>query len=300
MKITVAMATYNGEKYLEQQLQSILNQTLKPTEIIVCDDVSTDGTLAILKKYKEQGLLSYVVNDRQLGLIDNFKKVVSFAADENFVALSDQDDEWLPDKLEMSAALLEKTNNSKIPCMVYTDLMLIDQNDTILNRSFRNELGQDKYQHNLQTLLFGNFVNGCTMLMNPCLKKLFANIPKNVRLNHDGWMALAAFTFGKADGINLPLVSYRKHHNNASIAADTKPRNRYRSTMNQILDAVKGNHDFLSPQFETVSRFYEYYEKEIPADKRQIFERFLNLKHKPYLFKKLAFGKIVRQFSLNK
>jgi glycosyltransferase involved in cell wall biosynthesis len=298
MKISVVMATYNGERYLEQQLQSILNQTLKPAEIIVCDDVSTDGTVVILEKYKQDGKLTYIVNNHQLGLIDNFKKAVSLAAEGNYVALSDQDDEWLPEKLAQSAALLQKIEDPELPCMVYTDLLLVDQNEKILNPSFRKELGQDKYQHNLETLVFGNFVNGCTMLMNPALKKLFAGIPNNVRLNHDGWMALVAFTFGKVASITTPLVRYRKHENNLSIAADTKPRNRYRSVMKEILEALKGNKDFLSPQFETVSRFYDLYQNEIAANKRQVFERFLNLKHKPYLFKKLAFGKIVRKFGL--
>jgi glycosyltransferase involved in cell wall biosynthesis len=298
MKISVVMATYNGERYLEQQLQSILNQTLKPAEIIVCDDVSTDGTVAILEKYKQKGKLTYVVNNHQLGLIDNFKKAVSLATEGNYVALSDQDDEWLPEKLAQSAALLQKIEDSELPCMIYTDLMLVDENDKVLNPSFRSELGQGKYQHNLETLVFGNFVNGCTMLMNPALTKLFADIPNNARLNHDGWIALSAFTFGKAESIPTPQVRYRKHDNNLSIAADTKPRNRFRSLMNEIIEAIKGNQDFLSPQFETVSRFYDLYQNKITDDKQQVFERFLNLKHKPYLFKKLAFGKIVRKFGL--
>ena len=298
MKISVVIATYNGERYLKRQLQSILNQTLKPKEIIVCDDVSSDGTVAILEEYKQQGKLTYTVNNHHLGLIDNFKKAVSLATEGNYVALSDQDDEWLTEKLEQSATLLQKIEDQKLPCMVYTDLLLVDENEKILNSSFRSELGQNKYQHNLETIVFGNFVNGCTMLMNPSLRKLFADIPSNVRLNHDGWMALAAFTFGKTASMSTPLVRYRKHDNNLSIAADTKPRNRFRSVANEISDAIKGKKDFLSPQFETVSRFYDLYKNEITADKRQIFKQFLNLKHKPYIFKKLAFAKIVRKFSL--
>jgi len=298
MKISVVMATYNGERYLKQQLQSILNQTLKPKEIVVCDDASIDGTVAILEEYKQRGELTYTVNNHRLGLIDNFKKAVSLATEGNYVALCDQDDEWIAEKLEQSASLLEKIDDQKLPCMVYTDLMLVDENEKILNSSFRSELGQNKYQHNLETLLFGNFVNGCTMLMNPSLRKLFADTPNNVNLNHDGWMALAAFTFGKTASISTPLVRYRKHDNNLSIAADTKPRNRFRSVANELSDAIKGKKDFLSPQFETVSRFYDLYKNEITADKRQIFEQFLNLKNKPYIFKKLAFAKIVRKFSL--
>lgn len=296
MKISVVMATYNGAQYLEEQIRSILNQTLPPDELIVCDDCSTDGTVEILEKYKQDQKLSYVVNDRQLGLIDNFKKAVSLATVTNYVALSDQDDQWLPDKMERSAILLAKIEDDGVPSMVYTDLLLVDEDERVLNPSFRNELGQDKYRHNLQTLLFGNFVNGCTVLMNPELAARFSEIPNDVTLNHDGWLALLVFTFGKAEEISVPLVRYRKHNNNLSIAADTKPRNRYRSTINEILTAVKGNDDFLSSQLETVTRFYDRYLHQIPADKKIYFEQFIKLNTKPYLFKKLAFRKIVKQF----
>lgn len=298
MDISVVIASYNGEKYLEQQLNSILSQTLSPVELIVCDDCSTDGTAVILEKYQTKGLLTYVRNDRKLGLIANFKKAVSLAVETNYVALSDQDDQWMPDKLERSAELL-KTMNQQLPAMVYTDLMLIDQKDKVLNHSFRNELGQDKYAHNLQTLLFGNFVNGCTILMNPELKRFFADTPDKVKLNHDGWIALAAFTFGEAKQIADPLVKYRKHHSNFSIAADTKPRNRYRSTFNQLITAFRGNDDFIAEQLETVSQFYDRYQKDMAPDKRQLFKQFLQLQYKPYLIKKLAFRRIVKAFGLH-
>lgn len=297
MKVSVVMATYNGEKYLEQQIQSILTQTLKPDEIIVCDDVSTDGTIAILKKYQQQGQLTYVVNDHRLGFIDNFKKAVALAADTNYVSLSDQDDEWLPDKLERSVALLQKIDNSKIPCLVYTDLMWIDQDQKILNSSFLNVVGQDKYQHNLQTLLFGNLVTGCTTLMNPALKRLFAEIPNDIYF-HDAWMALMAFTFGRAECVKLPLVKYRKHENNVSISADAKTRNRYRSMMNEILKYLKGKDDFLAIQLETAHKFYDRYYIEMTPVIRQHFEQFLTLEHKNYFFKKLAYRRVVKKFRI--
>src|ERR1700761_6388216 len=111
------MATYNGQRYLEQQILSILNQTLKPDEFIVCDDGSTDGTIAILEKFAQQNKLRYIINDRQLGLVANFKKAVSLANNESYIALSDQDDVWLPEKLEKSVALLQQIDEPEVPCM---------------------------------------------------------------------------------------------------------------------------------------------------------------------------------------
>jgi glycosyltransferase involved in cell wall biosynthesis len=296
IKIAVVMTTYNGESYLEQQIESILSQSLSPDTLIVCDDRSTDSTVEILDKYQRQGKLTYVVNAEQLGLIENFKKAVSLAPQDAYVALSDQDDQWLPDKLEQSARILLEIEDPGLPCMVYTDLMLVDETDRVLNQSFRNELGQDRYHHNLQTLLFGNFVNGCTVLMNPVLRARFAEIPGDIRLNHDGWMALQAYAFGKAQELKIPLVRYRKHNTNVSIAAGTKPRNRYRSTFQQIFNSLTGNDDFLSAQLETVTRFYQTYQTELSATNSDYFRHFMSLQNKHYILKKLAFRKTVKRF----
>ena len=272
-----------------------MSQSLKPAEIIVCDDASTDGTAAILEKYNRLGHITYYVNESRLGVIGNFKKAVKLTNTANYVALSDQDDEWLPDKLEKSIALLKQVDDNKSPCIIYTDLILVDQNDNILNRSFHNVFGHDKYKHNLQSLLFTNFATGCTIMMNTRARQLFIEMPDDIR-SHDEWLALIAFSFGKAKSITTPLVRYRKHESNVSMAPDTKPGSRYRSTLNEIIKSIKGNDDFLMEQFEVIRKFYEYYYNEISADKKPYFEEFLKLKKTSYFFKKLAFRKMVRKF----
>ncbi len=298
MKISVVMATYNGEKYLEQQIRSILNQTLKPDEFIVCDDNSTDGTINVLEKYRQLSQLNYVVNTSRLGVINNFVKAVSLAATGNYISLADQDDEWLPDKLEKSALLLKKIDDASItPCMVYSDLMLVDRDEKLLNISFWNEVGQqEKYQHNLQTLLFGQFVNGCTTLLNPALRQMFKNIPNKVRFHHDDWIAVAAFAFGKAASIKEPLVKYRKHDNNVTIKANSKPRNRYRTLKEQLFKVMRGKDDFLSIRFELARLFYDQYCLVMTAEVKQCFEKFMELEGQSYFTKKLAFRRIIKKF----
>lgn len=297
MCISVVMATYNGDKYLRQQISSIVDQSLPPDEIIVCDDISADTTTVILKEYQNKQLLKYTVNSQRLGLIGNFKKAASLAKKNNYIAFCDQDDEWMPDKLQRGLKLLKSIEQDGLPCMVYSDLLYIDENDVVINNSFRNEYGQDKYQHNLQTLLFSNFVTGCTILMNAKMAEFFLEMPNDARF-HDEWIALTAFTFGKAASIDEPLVRYRKHSNNLSIAANTKPRNRYRSVLGQIKKAITGQDDFLSTQFEVIKKFYKVYGQLMPTEKRQIFEGFLSLETENYFIKKLAFRKIVKQYAL--
>ncbi|WP_374951381.1 glycosyltransferase family 2 protein [Mucilaginibacter sp.] len=299
MNISVVIATYNGQKYLEQQIESILRQTVTPDEIIVCDDCSTDGTAAILESYKQQELLTYVVNNAQLGVIGNFKKGVALAKAGNYISLSDQDDEWMPDKLEKCANLLKTIDSERMPCMVYSDLMLVDKDDNILNMSFWNEVGQqEKYQHNLQTLLFNQFVNGCTMLFNPALARMFSEIPNQVRFHHDDWIAVAAFAFGNVQRIDEPLVRYRKHDNNVTIEADKKPRSRYRSIREQLLKVVKGQDDFLAIRLELANLFYGEYALKMTGEVKMYFEKFLSLQKRSYFFKKLAFRKMVMKFKI--
>ncbi|NCD69380.1 glycosyltransferase family 2 protein [Mucilaginibacter agri] len=299
MRISVVMTTYNGAKYLEQQILSILNQTLKPVEIIVCDDRSTDGTVAILEKYQQQQRLKYFINEERLGYVRNFKKAVSLASPENYVALSDQDDEWLPEKLEKSAALLQCINDSSIPCMVHTDLFWVNADGSLINPSFRNERGQQHYELNLESLMFNSFVSGCTTLFNPELARRFADFPDDISY-HDVWMALVSLTFGKAEHLAESLVRYRKHDNNASVSGDVKPKSRYKALFKQILVAIKDRSHFMRSEFNTVRKFYLLYKDQMSADKKHLFKRFLNLQHKPYIFKKLAYRKMIRKHSLKK
>ncbi|WP_299285775.1 glycosyltransferase family 2 protein [uncultured Mucilaginibacter sp.] len=299
MKISVVMATYNGEKYLEQQIKSILGQTLKPDEFIVCDDNSTDGTIKILEKYKQLFKLTYVVNTARLGVINNFVKAVSLAAPGNYISLADQDDEWMPDKLEKSVQRLKEIDDAAIPCMVYSDLMLVDRDENLLNISFWNEVGQqEKYQHNLQTLLFGQFVNGCTTILNPALRRMFKNIPDKVRFHHDDWIAVAAFAFGKVASIKEPLVKYRKHGNNVTIKTNTKPRNRYRTLTEQLFKVIQGKDDFLSIRFELARLFYDQYAPAMTAEVKQCFEKFIALEGRSYFAKKIAFRRVVKKFQI--
>jgi len=296
MKISVVMTTYNGARYLEAQIESLLNQSLLPDEIIVCDDCSTDSTISILNRYQIAGRLIYYINDHQLGLIRNFKKAVALANKSNYVALCDQDDIWLPDKLEKCATLLEKMD-SNLPNMVHSDLMLVNENNHLLNKSFRNEFGQDKYLHNLESLLFGNFVTGCTIVMNPQLRTFFSEIPADIQF-HDSWIALAAFSFGLVREVPEALIRYRKHDTNLSIAPRTKPRNRYRSTLLQIFAYLRGNDDFLRDRLNSVQLFYNTYGNQLTEDKKKVFKQFLSLKGRSYFLKKLAYRRMVNHFRL--
>lgn len=285
--IAVLMATYNGEQYLEEQIESIFNQSLQPTIIIVSDDGSTDDTLSILEKYAQLGKLTYLKNGNIPGVVGNFIHCLHQLPAGYYFALSDQDDIWHPNKLAECFAALQKIEQQDQPCMVYSDLCLIDAQKNIINNSFRNELGHHKYKHCLETLLFGNFVLGCTTLSNYSLKDYIIGMPIHPSFNHDAWMALVSYTFGQSHSIDKALVNYRQHSNNATIGSHVKKTviNRYINHLKQLFT----KNDFLEDRFTIVDLFYSHYANSIAPQKRIQFEHFLGLKNKSYLAKKIAF-----------
>lgn len=285
--ISVAMATYNGGKYLEEQLDSILSQTLKPAEIIICDDQSTDNTPEILENYRNRGLLNYYINEERLGFIGNFKKAVSHCNPGNYIALSDQDDIWLPSKLSLAAKYMENIDETDTPAIVYSDLILVDQDKNLINPSFRSELGQGGYIYCLETLLFGCFVNGCTMLMNPAMRSYFSTIPEHGPLNHDTWISMIAYTFGRAEIVPEPQVYYRSHGNNATEVGDFKRKGRLKRLLSEIIHSFKKN-DLFEDQISFASEFYNTFQDKLSPEQNSLFVRFLGLKDKSWLQKKIA------------
>ena len=100
MNISIAMTTYNGAKYLKEQLDSIVEQTLLPEEIIICDDCSSDETIEIIKNHRLFNIIRLNINETRIGVVQNFIKATSLCKSNNYIAFSDQDDVWFPMKLE--------------------------------------------------------------------------------------------------------------------------------------------------------------------------------------------------------
>lgn len=295
IQIFIAMATYNGERYISEQLDSILSQTIKPAQIIVSDDRSTDKTPDILKAYTQSGMVNFSVNMNNQGVIANFKNAVSLVDGPGYIALSDQDDIWLPEKLQVLLDRLKAIDDGQTPAMVYSDLTVVDRSGQVLNPSFWNELGQDGYRHCLQTLLFGNFVTGCTILMNKKMAELLKTMPLDVPM-HDAWLALIAFSFGKVDVESQPLVHYRKHENNVAHNEDYRKPSRLQRWMGHINSIIFGDKEYLGPELEIAEKFYKLFHNRLNSDQKGMFEKFLALKGRSFLVKKLAFRKAFRGY----
>lgn len=213
-QIDILMATYNGEKYLKMQIDSILQQTYSNFQLIISDDCSTDNTIKILNEYeKKDSRIKVYYQNKNLGCVKNFEFLLGKVENEIY-ALSDQDDIWLPEKLEKSLQNM-KINNSDL---VFGDLILIDEKgDNISNsfwkvKGFKNKIKKDG---NYKGLLLNNYVTGCTILSKKIFLKDILPLPKGAKyLIHDYWISIVISLKGKISYTEEPLILYRQHSSN--------------------------------------------------------------------------------------
>lgn len=216
--LSIAMATYNGEKFLEQQIDSILEQSYQDFELIICDDMSTDNTLNIIDTYiNKYPNIKLYKNTHRLGLVKNFEKVINLCKGK-YIALSDQDDIWKKNKLEILMNKMRQTEQAETsaPIMVHSDLKMInEENKTIENSYFEFRNYTLTNTKNLNHILGPCGVMGNTILMNKALKKHILPFPGDV-IVHDYWIALINEVYGKRITVDQPLVNYRIHKTNLS------------------------------------------------------------------------------------
>ena len=202
--VSIAMATYNGEKFLEDQLNSIYNQTHKNIEIVVCDDNSTDTTIEILEKYKQKNGLRYYVNKKKLGYSKNFERAISLCKGE-YIAFSDQDDLWMPEKIE---TLVNEIGDYSL---IHSDAKIIDLSGNIISDSIKINSKLLNYMGNsFDKISFVSFVQGCTILIKREIVNKAIPIPNNEP--HDWWFAMVASKIDGVKYIKKPLIFWRKHN----------------------------------------------------------------------------------------
>lgn len=206
-KISVALATYNGEKYLREQLDSLYAQTRLPDEIVVSDDCSTDSTVDILIEYNRRYGLKYFINNTPLGVNKNFEKAISLCSGD-FVALCDQDDIWLPHKIEKSFLRLQEIEKNGLPSLVSSTNIHINGNGEKIGR---NKDEKDSFSY--VTNLWDNKHQGCTLMMNRDLIKKVIPFPQG-NIMYDAYIGLTATMIGNKYNIGEPLMLYRLHSNN--------------------------------------------------------------------------------------
>jgi glycosyltransferase involved in cell wall biosynthesis len=249
-KVAVVLCTYNGARYLDEQLSSVLAQ--KPTVTIVAsDDVSSDGTADKLTDLLRPEIDSLVIQLSNLGYVRNFETTLNRALESgaSYFALSDQDDIWDEGRVACGMrkmAELEKEHGMNAPLLVHSDLRLIDADGLLLHNSF---LAYRRYRisscRNLALVLGENGVMGNTVLMNQAMAKLCLPFPDQLHV-HDYWIALLAELFGHRAMLDIPMVDYRLHAQNASNTASSM-RKGYRTILSNATWKKLWSRDFKLP-----------------------------------------------------
>lgn len=205
LKLSVVMSTYCGERYLSTQLDSILNQSIQCSEIIIVDDFSCDYTWNVLCEYAiKYSQIKIYRNDTNIGVIKSFEKALMLCSGD-YIALADQDDYWLPNKLEI---LINKIGDN---WLIHSDAYVVDEKLRIINESFSSI--KPYHDNTLEMYYLRNNVTGCTVLLHRDLLKLALPFPEHV-IMHDHYLALCAKFFNKLSYLNQPLIKYRQHLDN--------------------------------------------------------------------------------------
>lgn len=215
--IEVLMAVYYGEKFVAEQIESILSQTYPHIRLTIRDNHSLDGTRQILEKYQSRHpeTINVIYSDTNLGIIGNFSALLE-NSQADYVMFSDHDDVWLPHKVQIAMNKmeeLEKLHGSETPILVHGDLKVVDSQLKTIHSSFWKYSKLDPNKQSLSRQLIHNQVTGCTTLLNRPLISLSTPFPQD-SVMHDWWLALCAAAFGKIGVVNQPAILYRQHQSN--------------------------------------------------------------------------------------
>lgn len=274
-KIDILMATYNGEKYLSEQIDSIVGQTYQNWNLLIRDDNSSDGTLKILKKYEKLDRRIKILRDNRgnLGIVKNFEELLKNSKSE-LIMFSDQDDIWFENKLDMYLKIAEKLEFSGF--LIHSEAALFNKNhENISKGSF---ISKKAVKKGLENVFFNYFVQGATILISKEIRDFVFPFPKEAYL-HDRYIHLVSELFFERVFINQPLIYYRQHGNNQIGAKNTLKQllsKRYFDKRDYwlIKFIYDKYNDFLTPNKKKMIE--EYFK--ITDIKKNRFKRFLELR----------------------
>lgn len=204
-RVIILLSSYNGEAFIEEQLQSLTAQTGVTTSIIVRDDGSTDGTRDILDRWQESGTLTWYGGDN-IGWADSFMHLLVHAPEADYYAFCDQDDIWMPDKLKVAVEHLERHPDT--PSLYCSNLLRYQ------NGKDEGLLLPQQLHYDIHTAMMKCLTTGCTMVLNkPLADAVRQHAPRHTKA-HDFWVYQVAMAIGQVDYDPIPHIHYRLHEAN--------------------------------------------------------------------------------------
>jgi glycosyltransferase, family 2 len=259
-KIDILLATYNGEKYLAKQIDSIICQTYRNWNLLIRDDGSSDSTFEILKEYEKKDNRVKIINDKKgnLGIVKNFEELLKISNSE-LIMFSDQDDIWFENKLEKYLENVKNLKNQGF--LIHSDAVLFSENKKdIWKSTFVSEKAK---KIGLENIFFNYFVQGATILISKKLKEFILPFPKEVYL-HDRYIHVISELFFERIFIKESLIYYRQHNNNQIGAKRT-------------LKSLLSKRYFDKRDYEMIKNIYENYQNLLTEDKKKIIEEYFKI-----------------------
>lgn len=214
--VQILLSTYNGGLYLKEQIESILAQSYKHWELLIRDDASTDNTKELIDAYVQQypDQIRIITGGKGGDSSNSFMSMLAYSS-ADYLMFCDQDDSWMPTKIEESLTLVQQLEFSGKAALVYTDMQVVNEDLKELYPSFiKHQKLNPQWVSNKYNVFAQSMAAGCTMLFNRRLLQYLHPI-KAPLFQHDHWLLMHAACYGKLGFINTPLVKYRQHEENA-------------------------------------------------------------------------------------
>lgn len=276
--VTILMATYNGEQYILEQLESLRKQDYRNWKLIIGDDNSKDRTLEIISKFQQDcpNQIEVIRNNPPTGsAMKNFMSLLK-KADTPYIMFCDQDDVWEPHKIRVTLECMKQLEKKQdIPILVHSDLAVFSEKGVISESFFAYQNLPTK--SSLHSLIIQNSVTGCTMMINRCLQERMMEVDdyKNV-IMHDYWAALIAAVYGKIGFVENHTMYYRQHNHN-SVGAKASKSPLY--LIGRLREGRRSYKEQMKKSMMQIGYFLQCYEKTYPieSEKRLVLEKYASL-----------------------
>ncbi len=293
--VTVLLATYNGEKYISQLLDSLLHQTYSDFNVLIHDDGSKDKTMDIISEYVNSHPQKFKCLDVPStgGVINNFSLLLN-ECESDYIMFCDQDDVWREEKIEKTLSAMKKAEEefgNSTPLLVHGDMYVTDDKLNVISHSFFDFQKLDLRKPTFNHLLVQNCITGCSVMINKALKEKSGEIPSDCAM-HDWWLGLVAVLFGEIIFIREPLLYYRQHGGN-QVGAKNAASFGFVTAKLKNIKKIQENYLIGFVQARILRKRFG---KELPADKLRILNEFCNMSELP----KMRRIHIMRKYDLRK
>jgi rhamnosyltransferase len=272
--IDILLATYNGERYLEAQINSLLTQSEENWTLYIRDDGSIDDTVSIINKYIKIDKRIVFIDDnlKNLGVASNFLHLLNFSKSD-YTIFCDQDDIWLENKLVEFLRKFKEVDNS-IPYAIYSNAYLYKSDISTIEGKVTLS-----YPNNLNSFLFLNAgIQGCSIMFNKKLREICLNTPDYITM-HDHFVCLAAITFGKFQYLEKNLMLYRQHANNVTDNSKSSIFQKIVSFFSNQRTVIEITH------YKAVISFYKKFNHLLSKNQDQIFKAYIRFPYSTFIMR---------------